>query len=222
MAKANEGNCLSEYFQVGFWVKGLIAPKKEIVFDDWLLVRGIPPSDNANIFFKVAIQKEEEREKLTKDCLNSLKNILQIYGLVSDTYAKFPSGWTSAKISSDHPFGSIKHLGGSLVVEVDENYRKRQIPNLKKAIEKYDSTRSVFQNKNQAFLKNALDYYYRSLGDGRLEEKLIDLMIALESLFSKENDELTLRYSLRAAFLLGVGKEAERYLIVENIKKPIW
>jgi hypothetical protein len=210
---------LSEYLQVGFWVRGLVAPEKEIVFDDWVLIRGMPPSDDASVFFKVTMQKEEEREKLTNDCLNSLKNLLQIYGLVSDNYAKVPSGWASAKISSEHPFGSLEHLGGSLVAVLDENQRNRQIPNLKKTIEKYDSTKSIFQNKNQAFLKNAIDYYYRSLGDDRLEEKLIDLMIALESLFSKENDELALRYSLRAAFLLGVGKEDERSLIVENMKK---
>jgi hypothetical protein len=66
-------------------------------------------------------------------------------------------------------------------------------------------------------LKNAIDYYERSVKDDMLEEKLLDLMISLESLFSNERDELGLRYSLRASFLLGVGQEGRRPRIFKNI-----
>ena len=209
---------MSEYLQVGFWVKGLVAPEKEIVFDDVLLIRGMAHGVNAGVFFKMAMQKEEDRDKLEDKCVNELKDFLQVYGLVSDNYAEPPSGRTSAKISPENPFGSLKHLGIFMEAVLDEKQRNRQIPNLQKTFEKYNATRAIFRSKNQAFLKNAIDYYYRSLGDDRLEEKLIDLMIALESLFSKENDELTLRYSLRAAFLIGSGQEDKRPIIVETIK----
>lgn len=82
---------------------------------------------------------------------------------------------------------------------------------------KYETVKKVFQNKNKAFLRNAIDYYYRSLGDFRLEEKLIDLMISLESLFSKETQELRLRLSLRASLFLSEGQESELSKIFENV-----
>lgn len=67
-------------------------------------------------------------------------------------------------------------------------------------------------------MRNAIDYYYRSLNDDKLEERIIDLMISLESLFSNERDELGLRYSLRTTFLLGVGQEAERPNIFRKVQ----
>jgi len=44
-------------------------------------------------------------------------------------------------------------------------------------------------------------------------------MISLESLFSKENDELGLRYSLRIAFLIGSWQEDKRPEVFRLVKK---
>ena len=102
---------MSEDWQIGFWIKGLIAPEKEIVFDDSILVRGVPPSSDACVYFKVAKQKEEEVDKLENNYRNTLKNILQIYGLVTNRYVEVPSGWGTAKISSKNPFGTMGVVG---------------------------------------------------------------------------------------------------------------
>jgi hypothetical protein len=105
----------------------------------------------------------------------------------------------------------------TVVPAFSEKRRREQIPIIEKTFAKYERVKSIFQQKSKKFLENAIDYYYRSLGDERLEEKIIDLMISLESLFSNEKDELGLRYSLRVAFLLGVDKEQERPTIFKTI-----
>jgi hypothetical protein len=82
---------------------------------------------------------------------------------------------------------------------------------------KYELVWKIYKKNTRSYLRNAIDYYHRSLGDIRLEERLIDLMIALESLFSLEVSELRLRYSLRASFFLGAGQERETTSIFSNI-----
>lgn len=141
-----------------------------------------------------------------------------MYGLVTDVHVEVLSSSVMAEISSENPFGHTKYgpeLGFIAIIEEED--RKENVPLLKKTMAKYQSVKSIFQDKKRAFLKNAVDYYYRSLSDSRLEEKLIDLMISLESLFSSETQELRLRISLRASSLLGVGQEHEQANIFRNI-----
>jgi hypothetical protein len=208
---------LSEDWQFCFSVKGLVAPEKEVTFDD-LLIRGIPPSHDARVFFKVTIKNEKEKDDLRDNLLNALRNIVQIYGLVANTHVEVLSGSSSSKISSEHPFGYKRMYGNLELIPVfDEEERRRKVPFIEKTMSKYESIKSLFQSRKKGYLRNAIDYYYRSLGDFRLEEKLIDLMISLESLFSGENRELRLRYSLRASFLLGVGQKSQLPNIFRNI-----
>lgn len=200
---------MSEDWQIGFKVKGLGAPEKEIVFDDYILIRGVPRSDSSYVFFKVAIQNEKEEEKLHDNYINVLRNIVQMYGLVTNVYAEVLLNSVRAKISSEDPFGYTKYSPEFwLKAVIGDEERVKNIPLIKKTMAKYETVKTIFQDKNKAFLRNALDYYYRSLGDVRLEEKLIDLMISLESLFSRETQELRLRISLRASFFLSVGQES--------------
>lgn len=204
------GKYLSEDWQFCFYVRGLIAPEKGITLGG-MIIFGIPPSDDASIFFKVSTKAEKDHDVLRNDLLNNLRNIAKVYGLVSNTYVDVMGSSSASKISSEHPFGDKKIRGHiSLITVIDEERRRREIPLIEKTITKYEVVKPIFQGKAKAFLRNAIDYYYRSLKDEKLEERIIDLMISLESLFSKERDELGLRYSLRTTFLLGVGQEAER------------
>ena len=150
--------------------------------------------------------------------MNMLRNILQIYSLVKNVYAEVLPSWVTSRVSSEQPFGHPKYSPEfRLVPKYSDEQRMKNAPFLEKTIVKYKSVKNVFQDKNMVFLRNALDYYHRSLGDLRLEEKLIDLMVSLESLFSREGQELRLRISLRASSLLSVGKESERANIFRNI-----
>ena len=211
---------MPEDWQIGFKVKGLGAPEKEMVFDGYILIRGAPRSDSSYVFFKFALQNEEEKDRIREDFINVSRNIAHMYGLVTNVYTELLLSSVMAKISSEAPFGHTTYppeLGFYAVIE--EEQRMKNVPLLKKTMTKYESVKNIFQDKNKAFLRNAIDYYHRSLGDLRLEEKLIDLMISLESLFSRETQELRLRISLRASFLLGVGQEKVLPNIFRNIYK---
>jgi len=208
-------------FQIGFKVKGLIAPEKEIVFNNHLLIRRIPSSDDAHVFFKVTIQNHKEIEKeinkLAMDCENTLRNIVQIYGLVTRLHAEVLPTQYVAAISPLRAFGQAFTPDVRVVRRLKEVSRKKIIPLLEKTIEKHDSVQKIFENRSKSYLRNAISYFHHALGGNRYEEKLIDLMIALESLFSKEVQELRLRLSLRAAFLLSIGEEDKRSEIFTTV-----
>lgn len=209
---------MSEDWQIGFKVKGLGAPEKEIVFDDYILIRGVPRSDSSYVFFKFPLQNEEEKDKIREDFISVLRNMAQMYGLVTNVYVEVLLSSVMAKISSENPFGHTKYSPEfRLVAVLEDEQRRKNVPLIKKTMAKYESAKTIFQDKNKAFLRNALDYYYRSLGDFRLEERLIDLMVSLESLFSRETQELRLRISLRASFFLSVGQESGLSKIFRDI-----
>jgi len=212
------GNILSEDLQIGFKVRGLAVPKKEMVLNDWVLLRGVPDSYASYVFFKVSLENQEEWDRLAGYFMNILRNILQMYSLVKNVYAEVLPNWVTSEISSEHPFGHPKYSPEfRLVPKYSDEQRVKNVPFLEKTIIKYESVKSIFQDRNKAFLRTALDYYHRSLGDLRLEEKLIDLMVSLESLFSREAQELRLRISLRASSLLSVGQKSERSNIFRKI-----
>ncbi len=130
-----------------------------------------------------------------------------------------PSGYCASPITKDIPFGTMKFTFITSEDIPDEKRKQRNKSFIEKAVIKYYALSSIFENKDRVFLRNSIDYYNRSLKDDRLEEKLIDLMIALESLVSNnEKDELALRYSLRIAFLVSVGNETNRPEIFKMVK----
>jgi len=59
---------------------------------------------------------------------------------------------------------------------------------------------------------------FHSAYHGNIEDRIIDQMIAFESLYLGDPQELTYKLALRAAFLLGKRKD-KRYAIFEDMKK---
>jgi len=39
-------------YQIGFWVDGLISPNEKLVFDDQLIIEGVPNRAQSKVFFK--------------------------------------------------------------------------------------------------------------------------------------------------------------------------
>ena len=99
---------MSEDWQIGFTVKGLGAPEKESVFNDYILIRGVPHSDLSYVFFKFELQNEEEKDEIREDFINVLRNIAQMYGLVAKLHVEARPSSVMAKISSEYPFGNKK------------------------------------------------------------------------------------------------------------------
>jgi len=80
---------------------------------------------------------------------------------------------------------------------------------------------NIFSNvKNKKFLY-ALDFYSKASKTEDVIEKFIFLSLAFEFLFSKENDELSYRFSNRAALLIGENFQ-ERQKISTVIKNVIY
>jgi hypothetical protein len=212
---------LNEDWQFCFFLDGIVAPVKEALVFENLIIRGTPPSHGACVYFKASVKtdNEEEIEKLEKSLMNALRDIALIYTLTANTAVNLLPGRSKSRIDSEHQFGDKRlcmRLG--MIPVFDEDRRKKDIPILEKTLKKYEEVKaSIFRQKKKRFLKNAMDYYSRSLGDDLLEEKLVDLMIALESLFSKETQELRLRISQRASFFLCVGQENTQPEIFKDI-----
>lgn len=75
-----------------------------------------------------------------------------------------------------------------------------------------------FSSKRYAYLRTAMDYLLYSSASSRKEEKLIDLVISLEVLFSGEFQELSYSIAHRVASLLGKSKK-QRGQIFKNIRE---
>lgn len=188
-----------------------------MVFGEHMLVRGVPHTDSSYIFFKFALQNEEEKDRNQDYFKEIVRNMIQVYSFVTNVRLEFPSNWVMSQITSENPFGNPKWLPEfRLVPVIAEEQREKNVLIIRRALAKYELLKSIFQDKKRAFLRNAIDYYHRSLGDLRLEEKLIDLMISLESLFG-ETQELRLRISLRVSSILSVEQESEMPAIFTTI-----
>ena len=176
---------MSEDWQFCFRVKGLGVPEKAINFGDDIIMRGVPFSDKTDVYFKVSTKNNQEREEFRKILQNELLSILRIFGVVANLHVEPLNCDSRTIISSDKPFGD-KNISPNfgLYAVIPEEQRTKTLPLVEKTISIYKANKNAFKEKQKGFLVNALDYYLRSLGDLRLEEKLIDLMIALESLFS--------------------------------------
>ena len=99
------GRILSEDWQFCYRVKGLGIPERKVSFGDDIIMRGVPFSDNSDVFFKVPTNNEEEREKFRKSLYNELMNILRIYGIVANLHVEPLNCDSRSKISSERPFG---------------------------------------------------------------------------------------------------------------------
>ena len=150
---------------------------------------------------------DKEIDQIVDRLVEYLRSIIMVYSIVANTHVEILSGRSRSRIDSDHFFGSEKLCARLGFIPVfDKERRKNEIPILEKTIAKHREIVNVFQRKRMKFLKNAMYYYSRSLQDNRPEEKIIDLMISLESLFSKEAQELRLRISQRTSFFLSVDQ----------------
>ena len=203
---------MSEEWQFNFQVKGLIAPIEGLTYDN-MQIKGLSGNE-ALVSFKVHIESNAHADKLT-ELKKELSNIAEVYGLITNRHFEI-IGTTFAGQSSK---GGVKTAGAELIAKhvISNEKRAKNVPQIEKALTKYKALQAIFTQKGKFFLRNAIDYYVRSLKDDLLEEKLLDLMISLESLFSNEKDELGYRYSLRASSLLSIGQEDKRGAIYRNI-----
>ena len=203
--------------QIVFKVRGLAAPEEGMFFGKDILMRGVSNTDFSYVFMRGSVESKEKEDEFQRECLSSMINILQTYGLVKNIFAEILS-WIVEEISSDELFGNPETIAKLKVVHYyNRKQRLDNVPLLRRTLKRYETTKAVFAKRELLYLRNAIYYYWRSLGDTRLEQQLIDLFISLESLFLIEAQELRLRISLRASSLLSLGQERERYGIFRTV-----
>jgi hypothetical protein len=163
---------VTEEWQIGFAVKGLRAPDEALINNN-VLIKGTK-HDNAYVFLKTTIRNEQEKDDFSDNMKSVLKNITEMYSLITNTYTEVLSGSIASKISSEIPFGQTKYPPDSLrmIAMPTDEQRKGNILILVKTIEKFDLVRAICEKKQKRFLRNAIFYYYRSLGVFRLDEKI--------------------------------------------------
>ena len=147
-----------------------------------------------------------------------MNNIAEVYGLITNRHFEILDSTFEGKFSRD---GGVKTVGAELIAKpaISDEKRAKNVPQIEKTLMKYKTLQAIFSQREKFFLRNAIDYYVRSLKDDLLEEKLLDLMICIEALFNNENDELSYRYSLRVSSLLGIGQEDKKPEIFDNMRK---
>jgi len=103
-----------------------------------------------------------------------------------------------------------------LFFEEEPTYKLRQ-SDLQKFITLFQQIRQWRDSNIIDKIEIALERFHSSYHDD-IEDRIIDQMIAFESLFLSDNQELTYKLSLRAAFLLG-NTAPKRDIIVKDLKK---
>jgi len=203
---------LRKDWQVYFMINGLVAPKDGILFGNDLFIKGTKERDDVSqVYFKISVEEDEPNIQEIENIRKKLRQMLQIYGLVSRRYAEIPSSMSLTTVEADQPFGKPKirsALSTELVVREEqwEGYTSL----LKISVAKYQELERLLEDRNKRFLRNAIDYYHRALSDVTLEEALIDLFISLESMLSLDPQELRLWLSLRTSLLLGITEKEKR------------
>lgn len=208
---------MSKEWQAFWKAEGMIPPKQASTLDDHMLIRGLKelvagmPIPPTYVFFKIDAEDIDEASSKARaeQPERELRNFVQIYGLVTGRYVTL-TGPTLSQIDESHPLGkpfALMELTTEEVPREDEIEGSTTL--LKRTIDKFNSIKGVFMERHKGFLRNAIDYYYRALGDSTLEEELIDLMVSIESLFSTDIAELRYRTSLRMAHLVSLASGAE-------------
>lgn len=115
-----------------------------------------------------------------------------------------PDSTSSTTIEPGQLIGKPQIRGQtSISLHVREEEWEKYTSFLEMSVAKSRELERLLEEREKRFLRNAIEYYYRALGDVSLEERLIDLCISLESILSSHVQELRLGLSLRTCLLLG-------------------
>ena len=151
LTKANyHRSKLAKDIQVQFWIEGLITPREGVVLRDSIVVKGAPSIRRSCMFFKITQPEGEKPGKSMENCRNALKNILEIYGLITDRYIESSYGCGISELSSEHPFAVAECINPPVQIDYGGVFidRTKDIPFLKKTITKYrEIARAILEER---------------------------------------------------------------------------
>lgn len=189
----------------GMVISGIEFPEDYVKIDENMIIKKAKEGSCA-VHLRV---KTEESEELRLSQNNKLAeqrvlNYASLYTLFSGRSVKVREAGAKTMGKSER-LGDFKGGIAKAYVEYPPDLKKQRLEEERRVINafvEYFKTheRTLIQNR---YLMNALNYFYYATRTQRLEDKLINLMVSLESLFTREIQELSYRLSLRVASLIG-------------------
>lgn len=192
----------------GLLVSGIEMPEREEVDKDFAF-RNLPSEPEAWIAF-LRFKTKEKEEWFTSKAYSEAKKRLLNFISIHSVSKGFSATIDDLGVSQIRDGESLLDISPKwLTIEVKtffpENGKQkvlqREYTALKKSIEMFKTNESIL--RNNPCLVNAIHYFWYSDLTERDEEKLIDLIISLETLYLTERLELAYRLSLRVASLIG-------------------
>lgn len=183
-------------------------PEEEINIDEKMILiknRAEPESCHAHLLVETS-----EGERLFDSRGNQLAeervfNYICLYTLFTEYSGVTTRSAGASQLREAEQLGKgiVSMLSVELVFTPEDKEREEQRVRdyLSKSIEYFNRYERTLLQK--PYLVNALHYYYYAINSERYEDKLIDLIIALESLYMERNRELRFKLSLRVAALIG-------------------
>lgn len=160
-------------------------------------IRVVKPDGHSPPGFRVVVTGSAvSQEKAVEDARNVLNEFLDHYCLRTRTAIQIGNN-------------AVPHMiiyGGKVVMPIDFSNLKMLIPD-KEGFEMMSKDIDEFHDSNYKYIKNAMNYYRKGKYADTLEGRLINFFIALEALYSSNDGEITFRFSMRLAVLLGVDSE---------------
>lgn len=182
---------------------------------DWvvLIPYKMPPNMSAtNALFEKIFPKGEHEANVLSDLITTLRlykrGRVYVWGL---TRAKFRNNnWSIEDTSTWTPISSMEFVDEPSTYK----FSKSDYPKIN---DLFTMIRSWRKSNILDKLKIPIERFH-SAYHGPIEDRIIDQMIAFESLYLGNEQELTYRLALRVAFLLRQRKD-HRIIIFNNIKK---
>jgi len=150
-----------------------------------------------------------DSESVRMSCATRLRDFLNCYTYHTGLAADFSEDFAGSVLDQVEPekvgsipFGEVRvHVG--VVLEQAQSFLSAAAQMSKQRVPRY--------------LQNALTFYRRSLAARRDDEALIDLMTALESIYSLDAAELAFRLSLRVACFIAGTDTSMREQIYDTV-----
>lgn len=193
----------------GMTTTGIPFPHETIEIDNnMVLVRPKRRPGRCTAHIKIENKKEEDLfdSKENEAAHQRILDFVSIYALMTGHDPTIQNAGASEMRESDQ-LGK----GGGLIIEHKafcpeedkEKVMKRESDLLNESIEYFKVNEKLLIANS--WLRNALRYFYFAKKNDRLEDKLINMVISLESMFlrKEERGELRYRLSLRMATLIG-------------------
>lgn len=188
----------------GMVISGMEFPQDYIEIDKNMIIK---KAKEGSCAVHLRIETEEGEElRTSRNAQNADERVLNfasLYALFSDRSVNIRSAGV-ATIGKCEQLGDFKGLVVGVRAKYPPDVKTKRTEEERKIITDYieyfkDHERTLI---NTPYLRNALHYFYYATRTQRVEDRLISLMISLESLFSREIQELSYRLGLRAASLI--------------------